>query len=41
MPGVWTKASSKIHLKLGVNRVLFRGENGHAQTEFSLAICVW
>ncbi|MEY4387443.1 MAG: hypothetical protein RLY20_2726 [Verrucomicrobiota bacterium] len=29
----------KVHLKQGVNRVLFRVENGHAQTEFSLAVC--
>ena len=29
----------KVHLKRGVNRVLFRVENGRAQTEFSLAVC--
>lgn len=29
----------KVRLKQGVNRVLFRVENGHAQTEFSLAVC--
>jgi hypothetical protein len=29
----------KVRLNQGVNRVLFRVENGHAQTEFSLAVC--
>ncbi len=29
----------KIHLKRGVNRVLYRVENGHGATEFSLAVC--
>ena len=29
----------KVHLKQGVNRVLFRVENGRAQTEFSLVVC--
>jgi len=29
----------KVYLKPGVNRVLFRVENGRAQTEFSLAVC--
>lgn len=29
----------KVRLKQGINRVLFRVENGHAQTEFSLAVC--
>lgn len=30
----------KVRLKRGVNRVLFRVENGHSQSEFSLAVCV-
>lgn len=29
----------KVRLKQGVNRVLFRVENGHSRTEFSLAVC--
>lgn len=29
----------KVRLSQGVNHVLFRVENGHAQTEFSLAVC--
>jgi hypothetical protein len=29
----------KVRLKQGVNRVLIRVENGHAQSEFSLAVC--
>lgn len=29
----------KVHLKQGVNRVLIRVENGHSQSEFSLAVC--
>lgn len=29
----------KVHLKKGVNRVLIRVENGHSQSEFSVAIC--
>jgi hypothetical protein len=29
----------KVRLKQGINRILFRVENGHAQTEFSLAVC--
>ena len=29
----------KVRLKQGVNRVLFRVENGHSQSEFSLAVC--
>jgi len=29
----------KVHLKKGVNRVLIRVENGHSQSEFSLAVC--
>lgn len=30
----------KVRLKQGVNRVLIRVENGHSQSEFSLAVCV-
>jgi hypothetical protein len=29
----------KVHLKQGINRVLFRVENGHSQSEFSLSVC--
>lgn len=29
----------KVRLKQGVNRLLIRVENGHAQSEFSLAVC--
>jgi hypothetical protein len=29
----------KVRLKKGVNRVLIRVENGHSQSEFSLAVC--
>jgi hypothetical protein len=29
----------KVRLKQGVNRVLFRVENGHSRTEFSQAVC--
>lgn len=28
----------KIHFNKGVNRVLFRVENGHGQTEFSFVV---
>jgi hypothetical protein len=30
----------KVRLQQGVNRLLFRVENGHSQSEFSLALCV-
>jgi hypothetical protein len=29
----------KVRLKKGVNRILFRVENGHSRTEFSLTVC--
>jgi hypothetical protein len=30
----------KVRLQQGINRLLFRVENGHSQSEFSLALCV-